>query len=157
MRRYTDLIRFVVFTVCLLSLATAASADSLNNSAREEAMSAYRSDTLVVVERIVGIDAQGNAHTLYHEEDGRIYRLDNIDQAVHDLNARGINAKGTFRSLRAVLGETVYVMGKNSLPHPEQRAEAGIPESLSLAVNNLRITKDRVIAIYTTNCENLSI
>ncbi|MCU7930325.1 MAG: hypothetical protein KZQ90_05955 [Candidatus Thiodiazotropha sp. (ex Codakia rugifera)] len=115
------------------------------------------SDALVVVEKIVGVDAEGNKHTLYSEEDGRIYRLGNIEQAIHDMNARGIEAKGTFWSLQAVLSDTVYLMGNNSNPHPTQRTETKIPESLSLSVDNLRVTKDRVIAVYSTNCDNPSI
>lgn len=115
------------------------------------------SDTLVVVEKIVGVDAEGNKHTLYSEEDGRVYRLGNIEQAIHDMNARGIEAKGTFWSLQAVLSDTVYLMGNNSNPQPTQRAETKIPESLSLSVDNLRVTKDRVIAVYSTNCDNTSI
>ncbi|MCU7877979.1 MAG: hypothetical protein KZQ84_14470 [Candidatus Thiodiazotropha sp. (ex Lucinoma borealis)] len=115
------------------------------------------SDALVVVEKIVGVDAEGNKHTLYSEEDGRVYRLGNIEQAIHDMNARGIEAKGTFWSLQAVLSDTVYLMGNNSNPQPTQRVETKIPESLSLSVDNLRVTKDRVIAVYSTNCDNTSI
>ncbi|MES9972104.1 MAG: hypothetical protein ABW092_18885 [Candidatus Thiodiazotropha sp.] len=114
-------------------------------------------DTLVIVNKIVGVDAKGNRHILYNEEDGRVYRLDNIEQAIHDMNAKGIDSKGSFWSLQAVLSDTVYLIGKNSNPYPAQRAETSIPANLPLAVENLRVTKDRVIAIYTTNCDNNSI
>ncbi|MCG7960000.1 MAG: hypothetical protein JAY69_13155, partial [Candidatus Thiodiazotropha taylori] len=99
----------------------------------------------------------GHAHTLYQEEEGRIYRLDNVNQVVHDLNARGIKSKGSFHSLQAVLAERVFVMGKNNQPYPAERSEVGIPETYRLAVENLRVTKDRITAIYTTNCNDLSI
>ncbi|MCU7906069.1 MAG: hypothetical protein KZQ76_09530 [Candidatus Thiodiazotropha sp. (ex Epidulcina cf. delphinae)] len=117
-------------------------------------MTGNLSDALVVVEKIVGVDAQGHPHTLYNETDGSVYRLGNIDQIVYDMNARGITSKGTFRSLQAVLSDTVYLMGENNIPKPARRAETRIPESLSLSVNNLRVTKDRVIATYTAHCGN---
>ncbi len=114
-------------------------------------------DTLVIVDKIIGVDAEGTQHTLYDEENGRVYRLHNIDQAIHDLNARGIESKGTFRSLRAVLNDTVYVFAESSNPSPVQRTKTSIPESLALSVERVRVTKDRVIAIYTTNCDSSSI
>jgi hypothetical protein len=119
--------------------------------------SASMGDTLVIVNKVVGVDANGKQHILYNEENGRVYRLDNIEQSIHDLNARGIESKGTFRSLRAVLSDTVYLFGENSNPYPVQRIRTSIPESLALSVENLHVTKDRVIAVYTTNCDNNSI
>lgn len=149
-------VRSSFLAVSLLTLPVVAISGEATDAKQEygNKMTGNLSDALVVVERIVGVDAQGHSHTLYNEEDGRVYRLGNIDQAVHDMNARGIKSKGTFRSLQAVLSDTVYLMGENNIPRPAKRTETRIPESLSLSVNNLRITKDRVIAIYATNCEN---
>ncbi|MEW8030462.1 MAG: hypothetical protein AB2792_15805 [Candidatus Thiodiazotropha sp.] len=148
-----------VMALSLLYLPLHVSADDAATSANgmTEVSSGSLDEALVIVDKIVGIDAEGNQHILYNEEDGRVYRLNNIEQAIHDMNAKGIDTKGTFWSLQAVLSDTVYLIGKNSNPYPAQRAETAIPESLPLAVENLRITKDRVIAIYTTNCDNNSI
>ncbi len=148
-----------VMALSLLYLPLSASADEMVRSTNgmAEVSSDSLNDALVIVDRIVGVDAKGNQHILYDEEDGRVYRLDNIEQAIHDMNAKGVDTKGTFWSLQAVLNDTVYLMGKNNNPYPTQRVETAIPESLPLAVENLRITKDRVIAIYTTNCDNNSI
>ncbi|MCU7941576.1 MAG: hypothetical protein KZQ87_02760 [Candidatus Thiodiazotropha sp. (ex Cardiolucina cf. quadrata)] len=148
-----------VMALSLLYLPLTVSADDAATSINgmTEISSESLDETLVIVNKIVGVDAMGNEHILYNEEDGRVYRLGNIDQAIHDMNAKGVDTKGTFWSLQAVLSDTVYLMGKNNNPYPAQRVETAIPESLPLAVENLRITKDRVIAIYTTNCDNNSI
>ncbi|MCU7891283.1 MAG: hypothetical protein KZQ78_06600 [Candidatus Thiodiazotropha sp. (ex Ustalcina ferruginea)] len=152
MKIYMQFIRSSLLALTLITLPIFVSAGE-----KDAANDTLLSDALVVVERIVGVDAEGNKHTLYSEEDGRVYRLGNIEQAIHDMNARGIEAKGTFWSLQAVLSDTVYLMGNNSNPHPTQRTETKIPERLSLSVDNLRVTKDRVIAVYSTNCDNTSI
>ncbi|MBT3094056.1 MAG: hypothetical protein AB2669_13535 [Candidatus Thiodiazotropha endolucinida] len=148
-----------VMALSLLYLPLTVSADDAATSINgmTEISSESLDETLVIVNKIVGVDAEGNEHILYNEDDGRVYRLNNINQAIHDMNAKGVDTKGTFWSLQAVLSDTVYLMGKNNNPYPAQRVETAIPESLPLAVENLRITKDRVIAIYTTNCDNNSI
>jgi hypothetical protein len=123
----------------------------------DQPTSNHLNDTLVIVEKIMGIDELGNQYVLYNEEDGRVYRLRNIEQAIHDLSARGITSKGSFRSLEAVLSDTVYLMGENRTPYPAKRSATQIPETVKLSVEKLRVTKDRVIAIYTTNCSNSAI
>ncbi len=145
-----------VLTMLFLSLQATADERAMPADGMTLASSGL-DDTLVIVNKIVGVDAKGNQHILYNEEDGRVYRLDNIEQAIHDMNAKGIGSKGTFWSLQAVLSDTVYLIGENSNPYPARRTETRIPENLPLAVENLRVTKDRVIAIYTTNCDNNSI
>lgn len=110
-------------------------------------------NSLVVVTQIVGIDEQGKSKLLYNGESGRIYRLDNIDQAVHDLNGKSIRQKGTYRHIYAVLSDTAFVMDRNQTPRPSTLADAGIEQKIDLSVDNIRVTKDRVIAIYTTNCQ----
>ncbi|MCU7921018.1 MAG: hypothetical protein KZQ95_22065 [Candidatus Thiodiazotropha sp. (ex Epidulcina cf. delphinae)] len=158
MKIYIQFVRSSFLAVSLLFLPICVTASEAPDSKKAESLSSGRlSDTLVIVEKIVGIDEQGNLHTLYNEEDGRVYRLDNIDQVVLDMNARGIKSKGTFRSLQVVLGKIVYLMGVNDNPQPVLRVATEIPERLPLAVDNLRITKDQIIAIYTTNCENAPI
>lgn len=114
-------------------------------------------DSLVVVTQIIGIDEQGQTQVLYDGDSGRIYRLHNIDQAVHDLNGRAIRGKGTYRQLYAVLSDTAYVMDRNHTPRPTGLEEAGIEQKIALSVDNIRVTKDRVIAIYTTNCQTASL
>jgi hypothetical protein len=44
-------------------------------------------------------------------------------------------------------------MDRNQTPHPSTLADAGIEQKIDLSVDNIRVTKDRVIAIYTTNCQ----
>ncbi|MCU7852347.1 MAG: hypothetical protein KZQ80_09045 [Candidatus Thiodiazotropha sp. (ex Monitilora ramsayi)] len=114
-------------------------------------------DSLVVVTKIIGIDEQGRSQVLYDGESGRIYRLDNIDQAVHDLNGKAIREKGTYRQLHAVLDDTVYVMDRNHAPHPARLEDAGVAQKIDLSVDNIRVTKDRVTAIYTSNCQTASL
>ncbi|MEW8693145.1 MAG: hypothetical protein AB2535_19090 [Candidatus Thiodiazotropha endolucinida] len=114
-------------------------------------------ESLVVVTQIVGVDEQGRSQVLYNGESGRIYRLDNIDQAVHDLNGKAIREKGTYRQLYVVLDDTAYVMDRNHTPRPANLTEAGIERKIALSVDNIRVTKDRVIAIYTTNCQTASL
>lgn len=116
-----------------------------------------KQDSLVIVTQIIGVDEQGRSQTLYSGENGRIYRLDNIDQAVHDLNGKAIRGKGTYRQLQAVLSDTAYVMDRNNTPHPATLSDAGIERKIELSVDNVRVTKDRVIAIYTTNCQTASL
>ncbi|MES9940356.1 MAG: hypothetical protein ABW104_01525 [Candidatus Thiodiazotropha sp. 6PLUC2] len=156
MKHYTSLVRSFAIVVFGLLQVSLLSADE-QVLGKADALSNHGPDTLVVVEKVVGLDAQGNTHTLYQEEDGRVYRLEDINQVVHDLNARGIKSKGSFRALQAVLGDRVYVMGKNRQPHPTLRHESGIPQSLELDVDSVRVTKDRVTAIYSTNCQGVSI
>ncbi|MEW8626901.1 MAG: hypothetical protein AB2551_14185 [Candidatus Thiodiazotropha sp.] len=155
MKHYMILIQSILVLVFGMSQVSFLYAETLNAKQAEGVSQAP--DTLVMVEKVIAIDANGQSHTLYQEEEGRIYRLDNVNQVVHDLNARGIKSKGSFHSLQAVLADRVFVMGKNSLPYPAERSEVGIPETYRLAVENLRVTKDRITAIYTTNCNDLSI
>ena len=103
--------------------------------------------------QIVGIDEQGESKLLFNGESGRIYRLDNIDQAVHDLNGKSIRQKGTYRHIYAVLSDTTFVMDSNQTPRPSTLADAGIEQKIDLSVDNIRVTKDQVTAIYTTNCQ----
>ena len=111
-------------------------------------------DSLVVVTQIFGIDEQGESKLLYNGESGRIYRLDNIDQAIHDLNGKSIRQKGTYRHIYAVLSDTTFVMDSNQTPRPSTLADAGIEQKIDLSVDNIHVTKDRVTAIYTTNCHD---
>ncbi|MCU7812408.1 MAG: hypothetical protein KZQ77_14435 [Candidatus Thiodiazotropha sp. (ex Notomyrtea botanica)] len=131
----------------------------LNQAAFAEAPSngQARADSLVVVKKIIGIDELGRSQVLYNGESGRIYRLDNIDQAVHDLNGKSIRGKGTYRQLQAVLDDTVYVMDQNRTPHPAKLEDAGVAQKVQLSVDNIRVTKDKVTAIYTSNCQTASL
>ncbi|MES9832673.1 MAG: hypothetical protein ABW139_10580 [Candidatus Thiodiazotropha sp. DIVDIV] len=156
MKHYTSVVRmFIVVVFGLLQVSVLSADDRISSAA--DTRSTHGPDTLVVVEKVIGIDVQGKKHTLYQEQDGKVYRLEDINQVVHDLNARGIKSKGSFRALQAVLGDRVYVMGKNNQPYPALRHETGIPESLGLAVDTVRVTKDLVTAIYSTNCQDFSI
>ncbi|PUB77503.1 MAG: hypothetical protein DBP03_03520 [gamma proteobacterium symbiont of Ctena orbiculata] len=151
---------FIASSLVALTLAVlpfSAAAGETTGSSTAVTMPASLDDTLVIVDKILGVDATGKQRILYDEEHGRVYRLQNIEQAIHDMSARGIVSKGSYRSLRAVLNETVYLIGKNETPYPARRADTPIPEIVPLAVENLRVTKDRVIAIYTTNCDNSAI
>lgn len=110
-------------------------------------------DALVVVKQVVGTDSTGKDHVLYGEQSGRIYRLDNIEQAVFDLSSRGIREKGNYHSLRAVLDHTVFVMDGNQSPRPERIEKTGIQKVVELKVNSIMVSKDNVIAIYSHNCQ----
>ncbi|MEW8505886.1 MAG: hypothetical protein AB2598_04230 [Candidatus Thiodiazotropha sp.] len=136
-----------------LSILPLSAADKMTDASVGQTTYDSHADSLVIVDQILGIDSMGKQHVLYNEEDGRVYRLHNIEQAIHDLNARGITTKGSFRSLKAVLSDTVYLMGENSTPYPAKRSETSIPKFVTLSVEHLRVTKDRVIAIYSTNCD----
>ncbi|MCG7866236.1 MAG: hypothetical protein B6D70_06380 [gamma proteobacterium symbiont of Stewartia floridana] len=155
MKHFTMMIQSILVLVFGMTQVSFLYAETLGSQQAEGV--SHAPDTLVMVEKVIAYDADGEAHTLYQEEEGRIYRLDNVNQVVHDLNARGIKSKGSFHSLQAVLAERVFVMGKNNQPYPAERSEVGIPETYRLAVENLRVTKDRITAIYTTNCNDLSI
>ncbi len=110
-------------------------------------------DTLVVVKQIVATDISGRDHLLYQEQSGRIYRWDNIEQAVLDLSSKGIKEKGVYRNLRAVLDNTVYVMDGNQSPRPEQIRNNGMRRTVELQVDSLTVNKDNVIAIYNSGCQ----
>ncbi|MES9992024.1 MAG: hypothetical protein ABW098_08725 [Candidatus Thiodiazotropha sp.] len=140
--------------LALLMVPLWATADKITGSFVGQMPPVNLEDTLVIVDKIMGIDDQGNHHVLYNEANGRVYRLRNIEQAIHDLSARGIASKGSFRSLQAVLNDTVYLMGENRIPYPAQRSVTQIPQAVKLSVEKLRVTKDRIIAIYTTNCSH---
>lgn len=155
MNMHIVLLRLVFFMVLALSFPVLVNANDIKHQQEETCVLADKpSDTLVVVEKIMGSDDKGNSRTIYHDESGRRYRLDNIEQVVLDLNAHKINLVGTFRSLQAVLGSTVYLTGINDNLQPTLRIATEIPDRLPLAVDNLKITKDHVIAVYSMNCKN---
>jgi len=145
--------RLTFLVVALLSLPILVTAVEVNPPKESNgALADKLSNTFVVVEKIIGSDDQGNLYTIYHYEGGRRYRLDDMDQVVLDLNAHKIKLEGTFWSLQAILGNTVYLMGVSDDLQPTLRIATEIPERLPLAVDNLKITKDHVLAVYTTNC-----
>lgn len=125
----------------------------LSNAAAEQSKSeAVAGDTLVVVKQVIGTDSSGRDYILYQEHSGRIYRWDNIEQAVLDLSGKGIKEKGIYRNLRAVLDRTVYVMDDSQIPRPERIETKGIGETVELRVDSLMVKKDNVIAVYNGNC-----
>ena len=154
MNRHILLLRLAVFMVLALSFPVLVTAIGIKQQQEETcALADMPSNTLVVVEKIMARDDKGNSHTIYHDESDRRYRLNNIEQVVLDLNAHKIKMVGTFRSLQAVLGSTVYLTGVDEDPHPILRIATEIPERLPLAVDNLKITKDHVIAVYPMDCK----
>ncbi len=120
--------------------------------AEETKVNAAADDTLVVVKQIFGTDPSGREHVLYQEPSGRIYRLDNIEQAVRDLNSKGIGEQGRYHKLRAVLGDTVFVMDLSHSPRPVPLSDTNLHRSVEMDVTNLVVNKDRVIAVYSENC-----
>jgi hypothetical protein len=154
MKHYMIVIQSILVLLFALSQVSFLYAETI--SEQQSGAVGQEPDTLVVVEKVVATDVHGASHTLYQEEDGRVYQLGNLNQVVDDLNAHGIKSKGRFHSLKAVLGEQVFVMGKNSQPYPARRSEVGIPETHRLAVESLKVTKDRITAIYSVNCNDLS-
>lgn len=145
--------RFILIISSLLSLPLLVMAVEHNQSSDNQSLLAHKlSNTLVVVEKIMGSDDQGNSHTIYHYENGRQYRLDDIEQVMLDLDAQKIKLEGTFRSVHVVLGSTVYLMGVSELPQPTLRIATVIPERLPLAVDNLKIANDHIIVVYSTDC-----
>ncbi len=152
------LLRFGLITVFALGFPVIGTANTIKHQQENNCALANKpSNTLVVVEKITGSDDKGNSHTLYHNESGRRYRLDNIDQVVLDLNAHKIKLVGTFRSLQVVLGSTVYLTGIDDNLQPALRIATEIPERLPLAVDNLKITKDHVIAVYSISCKEVPV
>lgn len=153
MNIYREFIRSSFLTVVLSSLPFLVSAvDVTPPKGDQSSPSGKLSNALIVVEKIMGTDEEGNSQTLYHDEEGLIYRLDNIDQVVLNIDAHKTKLIGTFRSLHAVLGNTIYLKGVSVDPQPTLRIATEIPERLPLAVDALKITENHVIAIYPTNC-----
>ena len=148
--RLFSLILIIASSLCLPILTIAVEpGQSRENQA---ALSNKLSNTLVVVEKIMGSDEQGNSHTIYHYKNGRQYSLVDIEQVMLDLDANKIELEGTFRSLHAVLGSTVYLLGVSEFPQPALRIATEIPERIPLAVDNLKIAKDHVIVVYAAGC-----
>lgn len=140
----------------VLSLFTAVpliAISSVLSAAEMEAVDAGE-ETLVVVKQITGLDEAGNSRVLFEGGSGRVYRLDNIEQAVHDMNSRGIPDKGTYHGLKAVLDETVYLVDQNKVPRPAQIEATDIEQVIDLSVDNIKVTKDRITAVYTNNCRS---
>jgi hypothetical protein len=154
-KRFFRLTPIIVSLLCMPVLVIAAEPDQ--SDGKPGASSHKASSTLVVVEKIMGNDDQGNSHTIYHYEDGRKYSLVDLEKVMLDLDANKIKLKGTFRSLHAVLGSTVYLTGGNDLPQPILRIATEIPERIPLAVDNLKIAKDHVVVVYSKDCTKVSI